>query len=300
MNLDYSVLWFDDKQEYFDSLDIEPLEEKIRSWGLCPKFHFVTTAEEFQRHQPFDQFDLIAIDFQLEHEGCGQDFITQVREQRIYTEVVFYSADDSEALWAALASKRLEGVFIANRRNVLAKLELVAHQTLKKVLDIYNMRGIVMAEVGDIDWILEEIIRLRLPKLSEEKMLKIFSSFYLDIAKTADSRVKEIEQFKMKPNLDVFLKLCDSSKRWENFKRIAKVDGILDDPGMGDYLTDVLGPRNFLAHGKPLSTGDGALIFEYAGRKYHFDERVGATLRTTINNYRDRFAELHAKARLRE
>lgn len=291
MNLNYSILWFDDSEEYCNALDLDPLREKIESWGLKPVINFVNSAEDFERNQPYENFDLIVMDFNLDNHGFGSEFISQVREKRIYTEVIFYSAEPSERLWAALAEKELEGVFIGNRTTVLTKIEVVAHQSLKKVLDIENMRGIVMAEVGDIDHTLEEILTKGMEKVPEAGQRKIYESFYDDIMKSARKRVDAIEAFIKNPTVKLLLELCDSSKRWENYKRLAKLEKTYSHESMGDYQDEVLKPRNFLAHGRPIAC-EGGQKFAFGGKEYFFDERVSVQLRILIRKYRDQFAKI--------
>ena len=154
MRLVFSVLWFDDDEEYFDSIDIEPLEKEILSWGFWPKIEKVTTPEDFSNRSPFESYDLIVVDRNLE--GCedGQVFIANIRENAIYTEIIFYTAGNTSDLWEAIRTKELEGVFVSSRLNVLSKIEAVGRQSIRKILDLENMRGIVMAEVGELDLLL--------------------------------------------------------------------------------------------------------------------------------------------------
>lgn len=293
MNLEYSILWFDDSEEYFESLDMEPLTEKIESWGLRPVITRVSTGTEFVQHEPYDKFDLIAIDYNLGSEGSGKDFIAEVRAQRVYTEVIFYSADESDALWQSVLERRLEGVFIANRGSIIPKIELVAHQSLRKILDTENMRGIVMSEVGDIDLALEAILLAAIPELDDEKKHKLFKAFHKDIEKSANAKRDSIERFDQNPSVHHLIELSDSSKRWENFKRLVKAN-----PGqfgeIGDYQDEVLKPRNFLAHGVAEQTPEGQL-FSHCGKKYLFNDSVGAQLRVTIGKYREQFQEVREK-----
>jgi len=47
MRLSYSILWFDDTEEFFDILDIDGLKSEILSWGFLPEIKLVKTPEEF-------------------------------------------------------------------------------------------------------------------------------------------------------------------------------------------------------------------------------------------------------------
>ncbi|MBV5634657.1 hypothetical protein KUT41_06545 [Pseudomonas aeruginosa] len=90
MNLKYSILWFDDTADFYDSIDKSPLEEIIYDWGFEAEFKFVTEPDEFMAHEPFNEFDLIVVDYNLEaHELHGSTFIKKIRDHQVFTEVVF-------------------------------------------------------------------------------------------------------------------------------------------------------------------------------------------------------------------
>ncbi len=143
MNLSYDILWFDDDKDFFESIDMEPIISEIASWGFSPKIFPVHNPEEFNNHAPFKVFDLIVVDFKLGEEQ-GDTFIKRVRNQEVYTEVIFYSFAESMELWNAVLEKQLEGVFVTNKKGIEQKLLRVARQSVRKVLDLENMRGIVM------------------------------------------------------------------------------------------------------------------------------------------------------------
>jgi len=108
---------------------------------------------------PFNEIDLIVVDYNLGgDEEHGEAFVEKIRQHDCWTEVVFYSAAQSSELWDAVRSRELEGVFITNHHGVSAKVEKVAYQAVRKVLDLNMMRGMVMAEVGDLDLLLGAIV----------------------------------------------------------------------------------------------------------------------------------------------
>lgn len=293
MRLIFSVLWFDDDEEYFDSLDLEPLENEISSWGFWPEIEKVTTPEDFICHSPFKSYDLIVVDRNLEGYEDGQEFIANIRQNAIYTEIIFYTAGNTSDLWEAIRTKELEGIFISSRNNLLSKIAVVGYQSVRKVLDLENVRGIVMAEVGELDLLLEEIIILGIESLSEEASLPIFQRFHENAVSQANTYNVTLNAFIEHPDAVGMLALCDSDKRWQTFNRLRKAHvKLMGKKKPGDYVQEILRPRNFLAHGKPEPCENGGYLFHYKNNEYYFDEEVSQGLRQTILRYKDVFSSL--------
>jgi len=289
MKISYSILWFDDTEDFFDSLDLEPLEELIKSWGFTPKFEFVSDPESFMSHEPFREFDLIAVDYNLEDYGHGEEFIKKIREHGIYTEVIFYSSINAPELWNAIRKEELEGVFVANRKGLLTKIEKVAKQSVHKVLDLENVRGIVMAEVGNIDAQLDDIINAAFMMLLPEVQDAVFSKYVGRITKQHNDKSKDVSEMEHNGSIDPLLAFCDSNKKWNLLQSIGKKHPNVDMGLLGDYAEEILKPRNFLAHGKPKSQDDGSLLFEHHGHEFVFDDNVSSTLRQSLQKYSDKF-----------
>lgn len=293
MRLVFSVLWFDDDEEYFDSLDLEPLEKEISSWGFLPKIEKVTTPEDFSNHSPFELYDLIVVDRKLEGYEDGQEFIANIRGNAVYTEVIFYTAGNTSDLWEAIRERELEGVFVSSRNTVLFKIEAVGRQSVRKILDLENMRGIVMAEVGELDHLLDEIIIFGVESLEEVQKQKLFKNFHKNTTKQIDNDVQALTKFIENPETISMLALCDSDKRWQNFNRLWKAhEKLKQRQKIGDYVQEVLRPRNFLAHGQSESYETGGYLFRYKGKEYHFDNKVSLELRQTILRYKNEFLTL--------
>lgn len=293
MRLVFSVLWFDDDDEYFDSLDLESLENEISSWGFLPEITTVTTPEDFINQSPFTQYDLIVVDRNLEGYKDGQEFIAGIRQNAIYTEIIFYTAGNTSDLWEAIRTKELEGIFVSSRNNVLSKIEAVGRQSVRKILDLENVRGIVMAEVGELDILLDEIITLGIENLSEEERIPLFRKFHENAVNQSKNYADALDAFIKQPDVFGMLALCDSDKRWQNFNRLRKVHAKLKGKKkLGDYVQDVLHPRNFLAHGKPESHENGGVTFRYREKEYYFDDEISLELRQKILVYKNTFLSL--------
>lgn len=294
MKLEYKVLWFDNDPELFDSMgdEIEEMKKTISGWGFIPNVRLVTDPDEFSSWKPFAEIDLVVVDFNLEQHGQGQDFIQGIRSKQVFTEVIFYSAQAASELWDAVRDKELEGVYIANKDNVIPRILVIGLHTLRKVLDLANMRGIVMAEVGDLDILLGEILTLALNGAPEDVQQEVFKRFHEDASDGVTGMQQGLLDFAQAPSIEGLLALCDSDKRWSNFNRIKKRHDYLKSRSFGNYQSDVLKPRNFLAHGVPEKLDDGTLRFTHRNGSYDFNEQVSEQLRKKIIHYREVFTDV--------
>jgi len=294
MKLTYRVLWFDDNELFFDSLDIELLQKRVSDWGFLLDCKLVTSSEDFMSEAPYSQYDLLVVDYRLEGIGEGQDFIREVRDQQVFTEIIFYSSNGTDELWNKIREKKLEGVFVANRKSIEDRVISVGHQSLRKVLDLDNMRGIVMAEVGDLDQALMRLIRAALPHIETGKRSELFEKFHTKTMEFQNTGARKLELFRENPSVDGLLELCDSSKLWQNFNRAKKQVGALKIVTIGNYEDEILGPRNHLAHGIASAEQNGDVRFSHRNNDYIFNETVGTELRKKIIEYKGAFRAIEA------
>lgn len=291
MNLKYTILWFDDDKDYLDSLDLEPLKEEIRNWGFDPDFQLVTEPDEFTEQSPYKNYDLLVVDYDLSiPEKYGDVFIEEVRNHGIYTEIIFYSTRSIDDLWKKVEERKLEGVFLSTRgAPLLEKIEKVAQQSVRKVLDPNNVRGIVMAEVGEIDVLLDRLVKTTFDLL-DDKQKKSF----LDKRKKkiTDHHNDNISKVKIVSDIETLLEHCDSSKRWQLCMSIFNILDKDKKTMIQGYEDEVLKHRNILAHGIPESIDD-ALIFHHRGNVYRFDDNESIKLRKNLKEYVDIFRQLN-------
>lgn len=292
MKLQYRILWFDDNDDFFNSLDWEFLHERVAEWGFEPEVKLVTTPKAFLGEAPYADYDLMVVDYNLEGYGEGQDFIRRVRDQEVFTEIIFYSSNASTVLWNAVREHQLEGIYIASRDTVQDRILRVGHQSLRKVLDLDNMRGIVMAEVGDLDHLLGRIIEAAVGDLDEAARQDVFKRFYDKSAEQYSNLKAGLDKFMQAPTVEALLALCDSNKRWQNFERIHKRHKSLKGRVFGDYAQEILGPRNCLAHGVPTRRDDGSIVFLHHAKEYEFSESIGTALRRKIIEYKNALTEV--------
>jgi CheY-like chemotaxis protein len=161
MNLTYKILWFEDEKDFVDSYT-PYLQGYIEELGFKFLQPHIEKDNSNSHKIDFSKYDLILMDYKLSDGDRGDVIINKIRELDIYTEIVFYSASEMKELRTAIHDKELDGVFCANRgEGFLPKVRDIIRLTLKKILDLNTMRGIVMAVVSDFD----------------EKMLNIISAY---------------------------------------------------------------------------------------------------------------------------
>ena len=288
----YSILWFDDRREYLDSIDQDALEKTILEWGFIPKLVLVDDPAEFIAHKPFNDFDLIVVDYNLgDNQPHGEEFIKSIREHNVLTEVVFYSANPAKDLWDAIRVKELEGIYVSGRDTVVSKIERVAQHSLHKVLDLNNMRGLIMAELGDLDLQFDGLLALGWSSLEDAGRTYVATRFVSTSTEQLDKRRTELEACAASPTTDGIAALSDSSKRWDNLCRLQKKSAKLKDMTMPPFASDLLFPRNCLAHGIPRQEG-ADLIFHFSGRDYVYNEQSSTKLRQTILAYREHLKKM--------
>lgn len=292
MNITYSILWFDDSEEYLQSmgLEINYLEKTIDSWGFEPDIQIVFNPDKFSQN-PFNDFNLIVVDYNLSEHGYGQEFIKQIREHGLYTEVIFYSSTPLKNLWDAIKENELGGVFVANRDSLVGEIEKVAKQSIEKIFDLANMRGLVMAEVGEIDHILDEIICLAMGALDDNDKEIEYDKFCEREHRHLESSDKKIKKFQEQPSIKDMLELCNSQKRWNLFNSIGKKSPALKDNELGKF-DDVLKFRNVLAHGRPKKEQDGSYTFCHRGKQHKYNSEKSRSFRQSIREYKAKFEKI--------
>jgi len=160
MRIDYNILWFEDIKESFNTKKTF-VKDIVEELGFnLPEPRNEINGENIGEIN-FPEFDLIIVDLNLSKKEKGPELMEKIRQMDVYTEVVFYSSDGEDAVRAALRDHQIDGAYCAGRANddFEDKVRKVIKTTVKKVQDINNMRGLIMAETSDIDNTMLSIIQ---------------------------------------------------------------------------------------------------------------------------------------------
>ena len=156
MRLNYRILWIEDSTDWAESIQ-ENISEIVESFGLFASF--TVLPAESDEHK-YDGYNLILMDLGLAEGRQGDALIEQIRSLNVFTDIVFYSASGVEEVKNKGRDLNLEGVYYADRSNVLflRKVKDVISASLHSFQDLVNLRGLVMAEVSELDSKMDSII----------------------------------------------------------------------------------------------------------------------------------------------
>lgn len=315
MNLTYTVLWIENDKDFIDSFDTDDLKEYVEAQGFDLKLEYRTTPEEIRAEVDGSRFDLLIIDYNIaDGDGengdlHGSDVIRQVRDQNCLTEVIFYSAVGVPKLRQEAANRELEGVFYSGRptEQLLRKIKDVFNLTVRKVVDVENMRGIVMAGVAELDHLVTDVIRavhdsldagkqVDLCKRLLEKLRPAVKGLKALVKEQENANFREIEKLiniivQLDPaDFETLAKArsFDSTKRVEMAISLCKEHKHLNAHKDGiSSIKDLLLWRNALAHQRPKKHENGFPVFEpKEGEEEAFNEERTRKLRQQLRSQR--------------
>jgi len=193
MNLKYNILWFED-----DPLVVnEEIGPEIRAFLDELGFEYVCNHKEdgtdLSNVTNDKKYDLIITDLNL-GETFGNEIIDHIRDSNIFTEILLYSANEAKLSKIIDESDKLiERVsFAVGLRNLPDKIKKIIELSIKKVQDVTNMRGLVIASAIDLEIMMEELIkdffRLVGNQAEDQKREEVLKSIY-------DNKIKRDKEY---------------------------------------------------------------------------------------------------------
>lgn len=300
MRLKYKILWVENDYDWAESIEEEIKDLVEQQYGFD---YDKTFASKQNDAIMFNDYDLILMDLNLESEPTGDVLIKNIRDHEIYTDVVFYSADGLQKIKQKAHNQDLEGVYFASRDKDLFinKVNSVIKATIHKVQDLNNLRGLVMAEVSELDVLMSDIInKYYVLSASEEKTLL----FHKHITKSQEQRIK-----------DSLIGCASDNKTcchiWKNLS-IDKIIPSLESYSMAkavnyiipsdfytpqktnfleDYNADIISIRNQLAHCKSEEV-NGTEVLKTRKGDATFKDDDFKRIRLNIRKYSDLFKRM--------
>lgn len=301
MNLEYKMLWIDDHPKQVESAKQFVLERLARK-GFQLKVQFlnnVKTAESLKSHFSSD-YDLLAIDFQMSNGSInGDQIVKAIRSYCPLTEIVFYSSSPTQELKEKMLSQKImvDGVYYANRKDLHERLNNVIDTTIKKTFDLNQMRGLFLSCVADFDHTIDELITHAFNRLESDEKRDEIKAKIKDTAMSHHVSSKErLENISNNEGIDVFLDMLTSDPKHK------VLHGLLYDSNDDDlnafcvrisnYTTEIIHPRNKLAHYMKKEARDGKYTLISKNKEFTFDDIQFQGLRHKLLEYRDVFDQL--------
>lgn len=283
MNLEYKLLWIENEEDWLESVeeDIQPIVEE--EYGF--KYNRYNCKQE-EEGINYNDYDLILMDLNLDGLPTGDQLIKKIRDTDVYTDVVFYSSGGLDTIKQKARDLDLEGVYFSGRNKTLfiEKVKKIIETTIKKTQDLNNLRGLVMAEVCELDAKMDHIIvkYFSTPKKMDIFHLKVTKNREKSILKSlthpdSDAVVcdKKCQLNLRKMPIESIIKIIDSSQKVHALNEILKdinSDGHIVEVGdkfVQNYVDEIISVRNNLAHCESkiidgievLSTRNGDLSF---------------------------------------
>ena len=156
MKLRYNLLWIENELDWKESVedDIKAMIEDYAFQYVCK------SCRQEENGLDYNAYDLILMDMNLDSKPSGDELIKKIRDNGIYTDVVFYSSGGLDSIKQKARELDLEGVYFSGRDRIqfVDKVCKVIDTTIRKVQDLSNLRGLVMAEVSELDALMERMI----------------------------------------------------------------------------------------------------------------------------------------------
>lgn len=301
MNLEYKILWIDDHPRQVEHAKQFVLERLARKgFKLEVKFlNNVSSAQSLKSHFTSD-YDLLAIDYQMSNGSInGDQVVKAIRNYCPLTEIVFYSSSSPQELREKMWEQKaiVDGVYYANRQNLPERLNDVIGTTIKKALDLNQMRGLFLSCVADFDHIIEEIITTAFEKIKDDDVKTSVKEKIRETAITYHTTSKEVaEKISKEDTLEKFLTLLSSDPKHTILYGLLQSsnDESLDSycVKIANYVSDIIQPRNKLAHYMKKEEAQGRYTLVSKDKTVTFDDEAFQTLRHRLLHYRDSFEQI--------
>lgn len=307
MKLKYKILWIENEQDWVESIE-DQIQEYLEDLGFDFEKRLISKEE---KNIDYNDYDLILMDLNLADQPNGAELISKIRELGAYTDVVFYSAMGIDDLRAKGKEKELEGVYYSGRTHeasFVKKVKAVIDSTIKKVQDLNNMRGLVMAEVSELDSRMASLIKKYfIEKGNDTKTATFKKHLVKDIEKATKKKLTESEKCDkqcthkwsgLTINEIIQDFEFDASRKARAVKLIIDEEKYPYDAKNGsfseDYRIDMLNMRNQLAHCVSIIK-DGKEILKTKDEDIEFDDAKFKSIREQIKAYNTLFDDIEAK-----
>jgi DNA-binding NarL/FixJ family response regulator len=295
MNIDYKILWFEDVKSSFNAKQ-KLVKRVVEDLGFVfPEPRNEVNNENLDQID-FQIYDLIIADLNLANNEKGSDILNTIREKGIYTEVVFYSSQGEDYVRNELKKFQIDGVYCADRENedFIEKVKNVIHTTVKKVQDLNNIRGLIMAETSDIDKTMFEIIQTILSKNAFGLKDIISKEIFTNIESKVNKKKENFDTYLKNNNINRVMKDPVMFDAFEKLIIIQFIFNSVDHLIATQYKNDafrtsyseITKKRNLLGH-ETQNLDSGKITIGSGESAFEFNDEFCIEMRKKVRKHRD-------------
>lgn len=304
MTIEYKVLWVEDDNSWYETTK-ELFSDSLDDLGfkfVSKRCKNIDEVKEEVDANGLKDYDLLLVDYTLKNSDSGDriiEFIRGIKNDPILTDVLFYSSA-VEKVRESMHTLGLEGVYIADRKEIETKFDLVVHTTIKKIQDVNSMRGLIMAETSELDDIMLTIVENFINKGTDHST--VLTDYVFE--KVQEFISTSEEKFKQLQESGSIIELIRSPlfHTMIRAKTIQKIVKLLDNSDFADlklftnsYDKDVMSVRNNFAHVKEeidKETGTKILVSHINGKNIEFTNESCIDIRKVLIQYSERLSSL--------
>ena len=299
MKLEFSLLIVDDDADSIEQA-INILRDYLETKGFTLAVQYEEEfSEQHLRSLALSEgrnYDLVVIDYNLGRDDTnGAEVAYRLRRDLAYTDMVFYSSDSAAELLVKLANNKVSGVFVATRDELDTALTGLANTVIGKAVDLNHMRGIAMAEVAEMDVLMEETLRRFFQSSNEQVVVageRTIRSLRKGIKKSQKQLEKSYEEGGL-PSLVSDGRLFSFTNKYWAIRRAVKC--LPEEPSeavsvLESYEDEIIDKRNMLAHVKEESAGDGETILRAIRGDAVIDDNWMIEFRQNLRTHKDALA----------
>ena len=295
MKLNYYILWVEDDDSWFKTTS-ELFSETINDYGFNPIIERKKTFDDVKNNlinNGLKKFDIFLIDFKLRNSKDGDSIVNYVRNNNIYTDIIFYSSD-KQSIIDSIKEHLFEGVYHSDRKEIEDKFEKVFETTIKKIEEINSMRGLVVGETSELDSLIEDIllIYIKSPFIKNFNLDKFIEK---EIINNLEKRKDKINELYISNGLISILPQIDAMKKWQLLRGILKKN--IDNKNFisefmkinSTYFDEVIDIRNKFAHAKVITDPNGKeyLKSQVGDDHYEYHEKQFKIVRENLLKHRN-------------
>lgn len=303
MDLKYKLLWVENDEDWAESIQ-DQIEDIAKRYGFDLDVKLITKEEDID----YNVYDFILMDLNLADMPTGDQLIKKIRNHGVFTTVVFYTAGGADVIKEKIDSMSLEGVFYSDRgaQALVEKVGKVMEASIKKTQDLNYLRGLVMAEVSDLDAMMDDIIikyfseidnglrekfNKNVIKKDREKSYKkdLIPSAENSCAKECTLNWVDLEPFDLINTIDAAMKARAIMYIVEYYNDTCP--GANLEYNFETYRKEIIDRRNQLAHCES-SYNDGVEILKTRSGDVIFIDEDFKSIRENIKRYRQLFSTL--------